>query len=118
MASITFEISGHLPSRANERVHWRKRRELSKRVRDVAHWNVLANRDPQFPLKMPLTVTMIRVSPRLLDDDNLAGAFKNIRDGIADAFGVDDSPSGPITWAYRQHKGSPARAVVKIEEVN
>ena len=117
LQKIVFNIPGHLPSRANERVHWRQRRRLSKSQRDIAHWHVLINRDPSVPLQMPLAVTMVRVSPRLLDDDNLATAFKNVRDGIADAFGVDDSPSGPIEWTCAQRKGSPACAEIQIEEV-
>ena len=39
-----------------------------------------------------------------LDDDNLAGAFKAIRDEVAKYFGVGDGPKGPIKWKYAQKK--------------
>lgn len=45
------------------------------------------------------SVTLMRYGVRLLDDDNLAGAFKAVRDGIADALGVND---GKIPWHYDQ----------------
>lgn len=35
-------------------------------------------------------VRMARVSPKALDDDNLASAFKTVRDGVADSFGLND----------------------------
>lgn len=47
---------------------------------------------------------MIRVGPVKLDDDNLRGALKACRDGLADALGVDDGDSC-LTWAYGQKQG-------------
>lgn len=60
---------------------------------------------------LPVTVTLVRVGPRALDDDNLAFAFKAIRDGVADALGVKDHDAR-VTWAYAQEKGPYA---VRIE---
>jgi len=37
-----------------------------------------------------LPVRLVRIAPRGLDDDNLGAAFKSVRDGIADALGIDD----------------------------
>ena len=116
MRDVQFTIPGHLPSRANERLHWRARYKLSRNQRQGAHMDTLAAMGRHRPRK-PVTVTMTRVSRQRLDDDNVAGAFKSIRDGIADAFGVDDSPSGPITWKYAQRRGVLARAEITIEEM-
>jgi hypothetical protein len=55
-----------------------------------------------------VTVTMARVAPRELDDDNLRGALKAVRDGIADAFGVNDRDPR-VTWVYGQRRGSTPR---------
>ncbi len=54
-------------------------------------------------LKPPCIITMNRLGRRL-DDDNLAGACKPLRDGIADAFGLNDRDSR-IKWVPAQ---SPA----------
>lgn len=55
-----------------------------------------------------LVVALVRVSPRLLDDDNLAGAFKAIRDEIAKYFGVNDGDRSRIRFEYAQVKGKPS----------
>lgn len=63
----------------------------------------------------PYRVRFIRISPGVLDDDNLSGAFKPIRDGIADALGVDDSK---INCTYAQELGeSGARVEIEVEEM-
>lgn len=49
-------------------------------------------------LPMPLLVTITRIGPRRLDDDNLAGACKYVRDAIATEVGVDD---GDERWTWR-----------------
>ena len=54
----------------------------------------------------PCTVTLVDVRPRKkLDDDNIRSAFKSIRDGIADAFGLDDGHNSPIKFDYQQLTG-------------
>lgn len=56
---------------------------------------------------LPLRVRMVRVAPRPLDDDNLRAAFKAVRDGIAEALGVDDGPrEGRVAWEYGQELGT------------
>lgn len=52
---------------------------------------------------LPVVVTITRVAPRALDDDNLAYAAKAIRDGIADALGVRDNDPR-VSWRYEQRK--------------
>ena len=59
-------------------------------------------------------ITLTRIAPRSLDTDNLARSFKGIRDGIADALGIDDG-SKRLTWNYAQEKGPPKRYAVRIE---
>lgn len=58
-------------------------------------------------LTTPLVVTMVRVAPSTLDDDNLRGAFKPVRDGVADALGSDDR-TPMIEWRYEERRGTPA----------
>ena len=64
----------------------------------------------------PVVVTMTRLSSGELDDDNLQGACKAIRDGIADAYGIDDRDKR-IKWQYAQAKCKRGQfgVIVRIE---
>jgi hypothetical protein len=92
-----------LPSTANLREHWAAKAKRASEHRAAARM-VLGTRARGF---VPAIVTLTRVAPRRLDDDNLAAAFKNIRDGVADAIGVDDRDPR-ITWLYEQTAGNYA----------
>ena len=84
-------------SLTNSRVHWRVRSQRAKQQRQAAC--LVAPK-----AALPCVVTMTRIGPRKLDDDNLQGALKSIRDGIADKLGVDDSDAR-IAWRYNQAIG-------------
>jgi hypothetical protein len=63
---------------------------------------------------LPVRVTLTRHGRKRLDDDNLAISLKAVRDGIADAYQVDDG-SDQYRWEYDQVLG-PAYAVeIRIE---
>lgn len=54
-------------------------------------------------------------SGQLLDDDNLQGAFKGLRDAIASWLGVDDG-NPAIKWEYDQVTSSaPEGTLVTID---
>jgi len=97
----------------NARVHWTKRAARSKKERATVGWAMRAHRRPILS-RPPTTCTLVRIAPRMLDDDNLQGAFKSIRDEVASFFGVDDGPRGPIAWRYEQRKGEPKQYAVQI----
>jgi hypothetical protein len=97
----------------NARVHWTKRAARSKKERATVGWAMRAHRRPILS-RPPTTCTLVRIAPRMLDDDNLQGAFKSIRDEVASFFGVDDGPRGPIRWCYEQQKGEPKQYAVHI----
>jgi hypothetical protein len=61
----------------------------------------------------PYTVMLSRVAPRKLDDDNLRGALKAVRDGVADALGLDDRHP-LIEWHYAQDRAGPREIGVRI----
>lgn len=90
-------------SEANQREHWVKKAKRAKAQRSATKLLVATERFKQ-KLKTLGKATLVRHGPRFLDDDNLHGAFKAVRDGIADAFGVDDGPKGGVTWEYAQVK--------------
>lgn len=105
--SIVVTIPGHLPSAGNMREHWRAR---AKRARDQRLMGRAAADEAHAPARFLSTpkvfVQFVRVAPRPLDDDNLAFAFKSVRDGVADAFGVADNDPR-FSWGYSQERGKP-----------
>jgi hypothetical protein len=84
---LTMRIPLKTVSAANEREHWRAKHRRVKAEREAIAWMLKAKRPPP----LPVVVTMTRVGPSNgLDDDNLASAFKGVRDEIARWLGVDD----------------------------
>ena len=114
--TTTIPIEGlKLGAALNARVHWTKRAARAKRERTIVAVALRCHRHPTLePTCTPTTCMLIRIAPRMLDDDNLAGAFKSIRDEVAAFFGVDDGPKGPIAWRYEQRKGEPKQYAVHI----
>lgn len=97
-----------LPSLLNTRMHWTKMVQLKKEQRKATLYAITGNMTLpkwyRFPIHPPLIVVIMRMGPRKLDDDNLQGACKYVRDQIADIVGVDDG-SDLYTWEYTQHIG-------------
>lgn len=61
-----------------------------------------------------VTLTRIRPSRRIaLDDDNLRGSLKAVRDGVADALGIQDNDPH-FTWHYLQATGEDYAVRVQI----
>ena len=99
------EMIIHLPVRTargqNAREHWAVRARRVRSERNTTRMVVSAAIRGGLPL--PAVVTLTRLSVGTLDDDNLSGACKGIRDGVADALGVDDADPR-VTWRYDQKK--------------
>ncbi len=83
----------------NARLHWRQKADAAKRARWDASYAVLeaakgslseTRRALVDMTRIPLTVCFYPPVRRHRDDDNMVGAFKSYRDGIADALGVND----------------------------
>lgn len=108
MVEIRIPLPGlKLVSLTNQREHWRTRARRAKSQRHIGELTVKAAlRSSGEVLRFPVTVTITRIAPRVLDDDNLAGAAKSVRDGVADALGVDDRDPR-VRWAVAQRKGKP-----------
>jgi hypothetical protein len=112
-------------TRSNESRHWSLRAKEAKQHRR-AGWALMcasvifhelrgqlgsqAHDDHDFSVVVELT----RVGPRLLDSDNLPSSMKAVRDGIADALGVDDGPFGPIEWRYEQRQSKAYLVEVSV----
>ena len=101
-------------SEANQRHHWaaRKKRFDAQRMTLVAAF-LDAPLLSMFNY-LPVRVTFTHVGRRM-DSDNLAGAFKALRDELAETvFGVDDGDDG-VEWRYEQRPGGSPGVVVRIE---
>ena len=60
-------------------------------------------------------VLLERGSAGTLDDDGLRGALKSVRDGIADALGVNDGDTQAIRFFYDQKPAPRGRPSVRVE---
>lgn len=115
--ALAIQIDGlRTVSEANTRGHWTGRQGRARRARGETRMRV------QLALpRRPRTIAavralLVRFGPRRLDGDNLQGALKAVRDGIADGVGLDDGDRR-WTWSYEQRSGAPAvRAEVEIWE--
>ncbi len=70
-----------------------------------------------FSYSAKLRVTIVRGCGAIpLDDDNLVGGAKPLRDAIAaELLGRDDAERNGIEWVYRQEKGAATR--IEIQEI-
>lgn len=100
-----------LPSRSNSRGHSRWAGEKNKAQRQVGL--VIGKLMKQRSLSESpwaagfCVVRLVRVAPRPVDDDNAKGCLKCVRDGIADAFGIDDRDPR-VRYVVDQAKGPAA----------
>jgi hypothetical protein len=111
MIDVTFPM--RTVSEANRRGHWSKHSGRTKGQREAAGLVVQAESQKLYQRRSstlmsvgaqwPMKVTLARLAPRDLDDDNLRGALKAVRDGVADALGIDDRDPR-VTWLYAQEK--------------
>lgn len=103
---ITAYVPIRLESEANRHEHWAAKHRRNKHNSDMIR---LTLRNGLHQIEMPCTISMVRIAPRTLDDDNLIAALKYVRDTIADmitpglAPGRADGLEG-ITWQYKQEK--------------
>lgn len=109
MRTETIKVPIVTVSTTNVREHWAKRSRRAKGQREAAYLLT----QPLSKMGLPMIVTLTRIAPRALDDDNLRSALKSVRDGVADRLGVDDRDPR-VEWAYSQRKGIPKEQAVEI----
>jgi len=84
----------------NSRVHWAAKERAVRHQRESVRFALAG----VARLDGATRVRITREAPALLDTDNLAGACKAVRDEVAAWLGVDDGPTGPVTWEVLQRK--------------
>ena len=82
---------------AKNRKHWRSYAPAVKADREMGKFFTLEQMSPKARQSVKegeghiaMTVTFFPPDKRRRDDDGCIGGFKHLRDGIADALGVDD----------------------------
>jgi len=89
-------------SAANAREHWAVKAKRNKTERTAIRAYFATCPPSLRSTDALLVVSLCRFGKRLLDDDNLAGSFKAIRDEVAACLGRDDGPKAGIRWVYQQ----------------
>lgn len=98
MITIPLRTSSGL----NAREHFAVRAKRVRKEREAVAWVLMSARKPAVPCSVLLT----RVAPSSgLDDDNLAGALKGVRDEVARWLGVDDRDRMTVRYRYSQRRG-------------
>lgn len=108
MTTAAYLIPIKTVSGLNAREHYRVRAKRVKAEREATALIVK-------PFPTPCIVRLVRLSPATVDDDNLPGACKAIRDEIAKLCGCGDSPRDPIQWVYAQEKCKRGTFGVRVE---
>lgn len=113
---ITYRSALVVTARTNAHIHWRKRHATDQE--DRAHGRQLVEWRGGKQAERPwlrtigehflaaggrIHVEFTRLSTATCDDDNLPSAFKAVRDGIAEALGIDDG-SDRYAWSYGQRR--------------
>lgn len=101
----TVTLPLRLPSVANKRMHHMAKAHLVSKQREAVHLALKVSATPNFVPRLCVTIT--RVAPRELDDDNNVACAKAVRDEVAAWFGLDDRDPR-IKWDYAQEKGPVA----------
>ena len=105
---------------SNRREHWAQKHRRTSAQRMIAY-NILRAEINAAKVKCS-EITLTRIAPRELDDDNLATSFKAVRDGVADWLcgkykkGNDRIPG--LQWKYSQRRGTPKHYAVEVEIIS
>lgn len=108
---VDVTLRRRLVSEANAREHWATRAKRARGHRTMARGTLRLHADPLPP---PCRITITRIGKRRLDDDNLSGSAKAIRDGVADWLRIDDGDER-LTWRYRQEIGKDYAVRIFVE---
>jgi hypothetical protein len=109
-----FSVPVRTVSEANIREHWAVRARRAKRQRGMARLATARAIADALNQIDGAEIHLVRIGARALDTDNLARALKAVRDGIADAIGIDDGDER-LAWTYGQQRGERGKYSVLVE---
>jgi hypothetical protein len=85
----------------------------AKVERDAAR--LVTRNEVRYGVRLPLKITLTRLAPHPVDEDNLGNRLKHVQDGVADGIGLPNDRDG-LHWVYAQET-APAESVrVSIEQ--
>lgn len=120
MTPLTVHIPGiRVQSEMNLREHWTAEARRKHDQQEAVFYSLFGK--PKPTALAPLRVKMTRlIGPRgrEFDDDNLASAFKFVRDAIASWLMRDDGPRAGIEWVTTQERSDAFGVRIEIEEVS
>lgn len=108
---ISVVVPVRLRNTSNSRAGWRATAKRAKEVRSLAKMLVLRQYQSS---PWPLAIRLVYVGPRQLDDDGVASAVKSLRDGVADALGIDDRDPR-VVWVPDQERGGVREYSARVE---
>lgn len=117
---LIVDVPVQLVNTSNGREHWRATAKRAKTVRAWASKRVAlmarilgpCGSEPKDLL--PCSVRLVYIGPKELDDDGVASAVKSLRDGVADALGVDDRDPR-VVWVPDQERGGVREYGARVE---
>jgi hypothetical protein len=99
MFLVDFFVPVKTISTPNVREHWAVRAKRAKSQRSVARTKTA---EAMRGVKLASAIVLLnRFGARKLDSDNLPAALKSVRDGVADAIGIDDGDDA-VVYEYGQ----------------
>lgn len=106
--SVEFELRIYSENATRDR-HWsyRKRRAEYQKIKTRAALGTHQWRS------FPATVTLTRLGPRRMDEDNAIAGLKAVRDAVARWLGVDDGDP-VVSWKYAQAHSKDYRVKISI----
>ena len=115
VGSVSVWLPIRIHSEANRREHYHAvaRRKRSQQLMVSMGLMTLQKQVRAWPA---WRVTLHRRGKRMLDDDNLQGGFKAVRDAVARVIGVDDADKR-IKFDYSQDTGKEYLVRIGIERV-
>lgn len=111
----TFPLRLWSRNQWDSHTHWpcRHKAKQEKSIAGIEVLRILNRATPRLPLKISMTYT----GPKKLDNDNLSGAFKHVRDATATVLNVDDGDER-VEWVPpTQTWGKKYHVRIEIEEV-
>jgi hypothetical protein len=120
---LTLRVPVEVKSELNLRGHWSKRHKRFKEQQGAVaaalydYRFIAAQLHRSIARGCGVSVTLTRLGGRTLDDDNLRGAFKAVRDSVAYWLLVDDADPR-LTFHYSQESGTliGVRATIEAAE--
>ena len=118
LKKVVVDVPLKLASELNMHEQWRARHKRANAQRELIGLTCMSRLAPFRKTATPLVVTIERIAPSALDDDNLVGAGKHVRDAIAEVLGLPNDRDARVTWLYgqRRRRVREYATVVTIEE--